>query len=99
MAPLEHLVSYLPNAYPNRYWTAAHNVTEWNLVMTQYTVAGNMLSKLMLQALAPSLPGAHIGASPSPLPLLPSLSPTTPNRQTDQDIAQASSTRTGSSST
>lgn len=61
MIPLQHTPMYSPNAYPNRYWTAARNTTEWSLTMTELVSSGNTLAKLMLQDLTPTLPGAHVG--------------------------------------
>ena len=61
LVPLDRLPLYAVDSYPNRYWTAQRNTTEWHLFMSELTAAGNALSRLMLQALAPSLPGAHVG--------------------------------------
>ena len=63
MIPLETTPLYAPDSYPNRYWTAQRNTTEWSVFMTELTRAGNALSRLMLKDLAPQLPGAHIGKS------------------------------------
>lgn len=46
--------------------------------MNELVLSGNMIAKLMLQALAPTLPGAHIGQSnigPHMTPLLTALRP------------------------
>jgi phospholipase/lecithinase/hemolysin len=61
MIPLEDTPIYSAKSYPNRYWTAPRNTTEWNVFMAELTASGNALSRLMLQDLAPQLPGAHVG--------------------------------------
>ncbi|KAI8974582.1 GDSL lipase/esterase [Trametes punicea] len=61
MIPLEHAPLYSPNSYPNRYWTAPRNTTEWSVFMAELTKSGNAIAQLMLQALAPQLHGAHLG--------------------------------------
>ncbi|KAF8154793.1 GDSL lipase/esterase [Crassisporium funariophilum] len=61
MIPLERTPLYAPNSYPNHYWTAQRNTTEWSLLMSELVLSGNAMTKLMLQALAPTLAGAHIG--------------------------------------
>ena len=61
MIPLRHVPLYSPNSYPNRFWTAQRNTTEWSVFMTELVNAGNAISRLMLEALAPTLRGAHIG--------------------------------------
>ncbi|KAF5329615.1 hypothetical protein D9619_009247 [Psilocybe cf. subviscida] len=61
MIPLELTVLYSPNSYPNTFWKAQRNTTEWSVFMSEMVASGNTLTKLMLQALAPSLPDAHIG--------------------------------------
>ncbi|KZW03551.1 carbohydrate esterase family 16 protein [Exidia glandulosa HHB12029] len=61
MIPLELTPIYSAAGYPNRYWAFERNATEWSVFMTELTKSGNALSKLMLQDLAPRLPGAHIG--------------------------------------
>ena len=63
MIPLEHTILYSADSYPSRYWNLPRNTTEWSLFMTELTTAGNAVAKLMLQALSPSLHGAHIGTS------------------------------------
>jgi len=61
MIPLEKTILYAPDSYPNRYWTAQRNTTDWSILMRELTQSGNAISKLMLQALPASLPGAHVG--------------------------------------
>ncbi|KAI0754371.1 GDSL lipase/esterase [Daedaleopsis nitida] len=61
MIPLETTPLYAAGSYPNRYWTAQRNTTEWSVFMNELTTSGNAIAKLMLQALAPTLHGAHIG--------------------------------------
>ncbi|TFK34673.1 carbohydrate esterase family 16 protein [Crucibulum laeve] len=60
MIPLETVPLYAPVSYPNRFWTAQRNDTEWSVLMKELVLSGNALTKLMLQALAPTLHGAHI---------------------------------------
>ena len=64
MIPLETTILYAPVSYPNKYWTAQRNATEWSVFMTELATSGNALAKLMLEALVPKLPGAHVGESP-----------------------------------
>ncbi|KAF8996011.1 GDSL lipase/acylhydrolase [Cyathus striatus] len=61
MIPLETVPLYAPTSYPNRFWTAQRNTTEWSVFMKELVLSGNALTKLMLQALAPTLHEAHIG--------------------------------------
>lgn len=61
MLPLQHTPLYSAGSYPNHYWTEKRNTTEWTIFMAELVRSGNSLSLLMLEALAPSLPGAHIG--------------------------------------
>jgi len=61
MIPLQHVILYSSNSYPNKYWTEQRNTTEWSIFMTELTTSGNEIGKLMLQALPASLPGATIG--------------------------------------
>ena len=65
MVPLDTTILYSANSYPNRYWTAQRNTTEWNIFMKELTTAGNAIAHLQLQALAPTLHGAHVG-KPTP---------------------------------
>lgn len=60
IAPLQLLPSYSNTSYPDTYWSAAKNATEWNLFMSELVAAGNRISSLMLESLAPKLHGAHI---------------------------------------
>jgi len=60
MIPLELTILYSPNSYPNRFWAVERNATDWSVLVTEMVLAGNMLTKLMLQALALGLPGSHI---------------------------------------
>ncbi|TFK50695.1 GDSL lipase/acylhydrolase [Heliocybe sulcata] len=61
MLPLQLTPLYSASSYPNRYWSLQRNATEWNVFMTEITTTSNALSRLMLESLAPALPGAHIG--------------------------------------
>ncbi|THH26384.1 hypothetical protein EUX98_g7799 [Antrodiella citrinella] len=61
MIPLQKVILYSPDSYPNRFWTLPRNTTEWSIMMTELTQGGNEIARLMLQALPSSLPGAHIG--------------------------------------
>jgi len=61
MIPLDKTILYSANSYSNRYWTAQRNTTEWNVVMQELVATGNELSKIKLENLALTLPGAHIG--------------------------------------
>ncbi|KAF7306309.1 Carbohydrate esterase family 16 protein [Mycena indigotica] len=60
MIPLQLTILYNVNSYPNRYWAFERNTTEWSVFMTELTLTGNKLTELMLQALVPTLHGAHI---------------------------------------
>ena len=66
MINLENVPLYAPDSWPNRFWTAQRNTTEWSVLMRELTVSGNAIARLMLQALAPTLHGAHLGAPPFP---------------------------------
>ncbi|EJF59315.1 hypothetical protein DICSQDRAFT_181996 [Dichomitus squalens LYAD-421 SS1] len=61
MIPLETAPLYSADSYPNRYWTAQRNTTEWSVFMKELTTSGNAIARLQLQALAPTLHGAHVG--------------------------------------
>ena len=52
MIPLETTILYSPDSYPNHYWTAERNTTEWSLFMRELTTSGNAIAKLMLEAFA-----------------------------------------------
>ncbi|KAH7106651.1 carbohydrate esterase family 16 protein [Auriculariales sp. MPI-PUGE-AT-0066] len=60
MIPLETIPMYSPDAYYNRYWSFERNSTAWSVSMAELTKSGNAIAKLLLQDLAPQLPGAHI---------------------------------------
>ncbi|KAA1477925.1 GDSL lipase/acylhydrolase, partial [Dentipellis sp. KUC8613] len=59
--PLERLPLYSVDSYPNRYWTQPRNTTDWHLFISELAVSGNQISKLLLQTLPASVPGAHVG--------------------------------------
>ncbi|KAG6864112.1 hypothetical protein C0991_012434 [Blastosporella zonata] len=61
MIPLQNTILYSADSYPNRYWTAERNTTQWSNFMTEMSLSGNAITKLMLTALAPTLRDAHIG--------------------------------------
>jgi len=61
MIPLETIPLYSPNSYPDKYWHIQRNTTEWSIIIRELVLSGNALIKLMLQALAPKLTGAHVG--------------------------------------
>lgn len=61
MIPLQNTVIYSADSYPNEYWTAVRNTTEWNVVMAEFTRSGNKLQELMLKDLVPSVKDAHVG--------------------------------------
>ncbi|KAF9465451.1 GDSL lipase/acylhydrolase [Collybia nuda] len=61
MIPLQTVPMYSPNSYPNKFWTDVRNTTEWTVLMTELVLSGNAITRLMLEALAPTLHGAHIG--------------------------------------
>lgn len=61
MVPLQETSLYSADSYPNMYWDAPRNTTEWSVFMREMVNSGNALSKALLQLLAPSLEGAHIG--------------------------------------
>ena len=61
MIPLQHTILYSSNSYFTHYWTAQRNSTEWSVFITELVLAGNALSKFMLQDIVPKLPGAHVG--------------------------------------
>ncbi|KIJ69630.1 carbohydrate esterase family 16 protein [Hydnomerulius pinastri MD-312] len=61
LIPLDKTILYNSNSYPNRYWTAERNSSDWEVLMRELTRSGNAITNLMLEALAPRLPDAHIG--------------------------------------
>ncbi len=61
MVPLNEVILYAPDSYPNRYFNEARNTTEWSVFIRELVLSGNALSRAMLQALVPEVPGAHIG--------------------------------------
>lgn len=73
MIPLETVPLYAPVSYPDRYWTAQRNTTEWSVFMKELVLSGNALTKLMLEALAPTLSDAHIGKSSLNITVFPRL--------------------------
>ncbi|KAF9267360.1 carbohydrate esterase family 16 protein [Marasmius fiardii PR-910] len=60
MIPLQRVPMYSPDAYPDRFWFAQRNTTEWSIFMTELVLSGNALTKLLLEALVPTLTGAHV---------------------------------------
>ncbi|OJA13745.1 hypothetical protein AZE42_01547 [Rhizopogon vesiculosus] len=60
--PLDLTILYSNYSYPNRYWYAERNTTEWNVFMKELVRAGNEITSLMLEAAIPKLPGAHIAS-------------------------------------
>lgn len=64
MVPLNDSIVYAPYWYPNRYYRDEHNATQWGVYMAELVLSGNKLNELMLEALAPTLPDAHIGQFP-----------------------------------
>ena len=63
MVPLHKTPLYSADSWPNTYWTAERNTTEWSVFVRELVNSGNALSKALLELLAPTLPGAHIGLS------------------------------------
>ncbi|KAK0505638.1 carbohydrate esterase family 16 protein [Armillaria luteobubalina] len=60
MVPLNEVILYAPDSYPNRYFSDARNTSEWSVFMRELVLSGNALSRAILQALVPEVPGAHI---------------------------------------
>ncbi|KAL0580633.1 hypothetical protein V5O48_001363 [Marasmius crinis-equi] len=60
MIPLEQVPMYSPNAYPDTFWFAERNTTEWSVFMRELVLSGNALTRLMLEALVPTLEGSHL---------------------------------------
>ncbi|KAI0093238.1 GDSL lipase/esterase [Irpex rosettiformis] len=61
MLPLYETPLYSADSWPNQYWTAQRNTTEWSVFMREMVNTGNALSKALLQLLVPTLKGAHVG--------------------------------------
>ncbi|EIN06961.1 SGNH hydrolase [Punctularia strigosozonata HHB-11173 SS5] len=61
MIPLDLTSIYQADSYPDHYWSAQRNTTEWNIFMRELVAAGNALSKLFIQLTTPSLVGATVG--------------------------------------
>ena len=61
VVPLEWVPLYSVDSYVNWYWMQQHNTMEWHLFMVEMMSAGNVIARLMLQVLAPTLSGAHMG--------------------------------------
>ncbi|KAJ7723269.1 hypothetical protein DFH07DRAFT_946555 [Mycena maculata] len=59
MIPLELTPLYSPDSYPNRFWAVERNRTNWSVLIREI-LSGNVLTKLMLEAVMPSLPDSHI---------------------------------------
>ncbi|KAH7923372.1 carbohydrate esterase family 16 protein [Leucogyrophana mollusca] len=60
--PLELTILYSNYSFPNIYWDEQRNTTEWNVFMKELSRTGNALTELMLQALVPTMPDAHIAS-------------------------------------
>lgn len=60
--PLDLTILYSNYSYPNTYWNLERNTTEWNVYMKELVRAGNEITSLMLDALVPTLPDAHIAS-------------------------------------
>ncbi|KZV91411.1 carbohydrate esterase family 16 protein [Exidia glandulosa HHB12029] len=60
MIPLQLTPLYSAGGHLNRYWNLQRNATEWSIMITELTTAGNALSTLMLKDLAHELPEARI---------------------------------------
>ncbi|KAG1736687.1 carbohydrate esterase family 16 protein [Suillus paluster] len=60
--PLDLTILYSKDSYPNTYWDLERNTTEWNVFMKELVLGGNEITSLMLEALVPTLPGAHIAS-------------------------------------
>ncbi|KAG7443804.1 uncharacterized protein BT62DRAFT_902255, partial [Guyanagaster necrorhizus] len=61
MVPLNETILYAPYSYPNFYFNGPRNTTEWSVFIREPVLSGNALSRAILQALVPEVPGAHIG--------------------------------------
>ncbi|KIM54980.1 carbohydrate esterase family 16 protein [Scleroderma citrinum Foug A] len=62
MIPLNLTPLYSPTSYPNRFWSAVRNTTEWSVFMYELVRAGNAITDFMFQMAAPRLQGAHIAS-------------------------------------
>ncbi|ESK90441.1 gdsl lipase acylhydrolase family protein [Moniliophthora roreri MCA 2997] len=60
MIPLQRVPMYSPGAYPDRFWLAERNTTEWSVFMNELVLSGNALTRLLLESLVPKLEGAHV---------------------------------------
>ncbi|KAJ8080495.1 hypothetical protein PM082_017328 [Marasmius tenuissimus] len=60
MIPLEQVPTYTPGSYPNRFWFAERNTTEWSVFMRELVLSGNELTRLMLESLVPTLEDSHL---------------------------------------
>ncbi|KAL4063415.1 carbohydrate esterase family 16 protein [Scleroderma yunnanense] len=60
MIPLNLTPLYASVSYPNHFWSTVRNTTEWSVFMNELVRAGNAITDLMLQIVAPRLEGAHI---------------------------------------
>jgi hypothetical protein len=61
MIPLNQVPIYSLDSHLTKFWPAARNATEWSFRMKELVLSGNMLTKLLLTQMAPTLKGAHIG--------------------------------------
>ncbi|KAF9450391.1 carbohydrate esterase family 16 protein [Macrolepiota fuliginosa MF-IS2] len=59
--PLEKTPIYSIDSWPAFYWHLPRNATEFHYDMKNYVDTLNTMTKLMVQDLVPSLPGAHVG--------------------------------------
>lgn len=60
--PLDLTILYSNCSYPNTCWDLERNTTDWNAYMKELVRAGNEITSLMLEALVPTLPDAHIAS-------------------------------------
>lgn len=61
MVPLQRAPMYQRDAYPTKYWTYAHNTTEYNIFIESLVKSGNQLTALMLPFVAYEFSDARIG--------------------------------------
>ncbi|KIK51144.1 carbohydrate esterase family 16 protein [Collybiopsis luxurians FD-317 M1] len=59
--PLNLVPIYTADSYPNKYWTAERNTTQWFLDMGEFSCVVPTLANYMLRDLVQNLPGAHVG--------------------------------------